>query len=50
MANPNDPKYQSCDDERLAEIIFTEGDLKKFNEEYWHPEIKKYADFRHAEC
>ena len=50
MANPNDPKYKSCDDERLSQIIFVEGCLKSFNEEYWHPEIRKYEDFRHVEC
>ena len=39
--------YESCSDERLAEIIFTEGDLEAFNREYWHPELRKYTKFRH---
>ena len=47
MADINDKKYQSCSDERLSKIIFTEGCLKSFNEEFWHPELKKYEDFRH---
>ena len=47
MADKNDKKYDSCTDERLAQIIFVEGCLKSFNEEYWHPELNKYADFRH---
>ena len=33
---------ESCSDERLAEIIFDEGDLGAFNREYWHPELRKY--------
>ena len=33
---------ESCSDERLAEIILKLGDLRLFNDEYWHPELKKY--------
>lgn len=39
---------ESCSDERLAEIIFKLGDLRLFNEEYWHPELKKYEDRHEA--
>ena len=47
MADINEKKYQSCSDERLYKIIFIDGCLKSFNEEYWHPELRKYDDFRH---
>ena len=50
MADQIGDKYKSCDDNRLGEIIFDEGDLKKFNMEYWHPELNKYKDFRHEDC
>ena len=50
MADPNDIKYKSCSDERFYEIVFDEGDLKKFNDEYWHPELLKYKDLRHEKC
>lgn len=34
-------------DERLAEIVFTEGSLAAFCEEYSEPELRKYKDFRY---
>ena len=47
MAIISDNIYQSCSDDRFAEIIFKEGNLAAFNGEFWRPETKKYEDFRH---